>query len=1058
MRTRFLNVDYFSFSSEKTLINFFSIPVPKISNTLFDTKSQAEAENFCFDSVLDIDFEIEPFQIDKPLSLFLNEVLPHNIDDVPDRDVISSNSNSYFDEQRNSQSQDLNRFQQVSVEEKDKGNFKVIPFETPELDIVAVLKHGDDLVLPDRVLETEMTLDLSPVIPYPSTLSESTYLDLSPVIPYPCTLSESINLVEDITLDFQIDEKRSYVVEDVQDRNDPCTRNLPVQEVNDCELKVHSNLLESFGFQQRTVRDEQLLVSDGKLEHGTTIICMRQPTEVSMGGDSRRTCKHSISNCNTTKVHKIGKSVLYGDSGLCSLIDSIRIELTQFIASRELVDGRILLEDVAREASMIYCRTGSKEGYSAIIGGFEGNLTPGFIWRVNTSHYWRESNEWACIGSGRMYAEMYTSTFNPSLHKVLVDETFDKSMFTATVNDFCTGGMMTVASISETNDIQKVIYRTRTIAQLMDKYGIHFDEASWEWIQTTCSPRLKPIYLNGLGVSSSIRSCVMIGLRLDEAVLLFRDEGLRVGCHARYADGYQIMLIVNYLGLAGFGPDYLFSEIVNYIKLLIAEQKTDKKRRYLEFYASKIVSLLESHRFDRDTHPVYLVGGFDQPWQYLPSKSSLWCVTKAGCYPVDRWSHGCPYAEYTVATKFSSSLSTRDAEDVGYLALNNIYANCITIVVPQAANRKRKNSQVQQNFKKARISQKDVTKEQKTNISVARKWDTQNTGSTGNSNTVASAQGDMIEDAAVASVSQDTLLSKHHMKEDRSMSKHLLPPLHSDLKVHKPTQVKEKGVGHIHLKPLSKSDGTGDQANTAVAPGKSCCSPVSKSTETQSSYPVHERRLHIGNENTKVVNQRARASCSSDTRKKALPIAPESFRNDIQHNISGSQDHPSSLLQQKFKSSSLKCVNPRLPVSSIAPIRSNKSITSTKNDKSPSNILKRTPDNPCLKVSGPMISRKDPPHSNVPREIKSLSPRVGNPRVSINATSEIVHSFGLQKYGLSSPSLKRKNIEIQRFHIRLNVLLSHLMRAGNLPRLLKVIEILNQKVIEILFTESVCGE
>ncbi|KAI3895518.1 hypothetical protein MKW92_010194 [Papaver armeniacum] len=304
----------------------------------------------------------------------------------------------------------------------------------------------------------------------------------------------------------------------------------------------------------------------------------------------------------------------------------------------------------------------------------------------------------------------------------------------------------------------------------------------------------------------------------------------------------------------------------------------------------------------------------------------------------------------------------------------------------------------------------DITKQQKTNISVARKLDTQNTGSTGDSDTVASAQGDIVGDAAVATVSQDTLLRKHHMKEDRSVSKHLLPPMHSDPKVHKPAQVKEKGVGHMHLKPLSKSDGTGDQANSAVAPGKSC-SPNSKSTETPSSSPVHERRLHIGNENTKVVNQRARASCSSDTRRKALPIAPESVKNDIQHNISGSQDHPSSLLQQKSKSSSLKCVNPRLPVSSIAPIRSNKSITSTKNDKSRSNVLKKTPDNPCLKVSRPMTSKNDPPHSNVPREIKSLSPRVGNPRVSINATSEIVHSLGLQKYGLSSPSLKRKHIE-----------------------------------------------
>ncbi|KAI3918787.1 hypothetical protein MKX01_042107 [Papaver californicum] len=297
----------------------------------------------------------------------------------------------------------------------------------------------------------------------------------------------------------------------------------------------------------------------------------------------------------------------------------------------------------------------------------------------------------------------------------------------------------------------------------------------------------------------------------------------------------------------------------------------------------------------------------------------------------------------------------------------------------------------------------DVTKQQKINISVARKLDTQNTGSTGDSDTVASAQGDIVEDAAVASVSRDSLLSKHHMKEGRSVSKHLLPPLHSDPKVHKPAQVEEKSVGHIHLKPLRKSDGTGDQANTAVAPGKSC-SPNSKSTETPSLNPVHEGRLHTGNVNSKVVNQRVRASCSSDTRRKALPIAPESVENGIQHNISG-------LLQQKSKSSSLKCVTPRLPVSSIAPIRSNKSISSARNDKSPSNVLKKTPDNPCLKVARPMTSKNDPPHFNVPREIKPSSPRAGNPRVSINATSEIVNSLGLQKYGLSSPSLKRKKIE-----------------------------------------------
>ncbi|MCL7036669.1 hypothetical protein MKW94_000876 [Papaver nudicaule] len=313
-----------------------------------------------------------------------------------------------------------------------------------------------------------------------------------------------------------------------------------------------------------------------------------------------------------------------------------------------------------------------------------------------------------------------------------------------------------------------------------------------------------------------------------------------------------------------------------------------------------------------------------------------------------------------------------------------------------------------------RSSPRDVRGQRITNVSVARELDTQNTGNTGDSDTLAPAQSDTVEDAAVESGTQDTLPSKHHMIEDRSpvpkhsMSNHLLPPLHSDPKVHKPAQIKEKGVGNIHFKPLIRSEGIGDQANTAVTSGKSC-SPNSRSTETPGLSPLNERRLNTSNDNAKVADQRVKASCSSDTRSKDLPVAPKSVKNDIRQNISGSQDHPSSLLEQKSKYSSLRCVNPRLP--SIAPIRNNKSISSTGNDKSPSNVLKKTPDNPCSKVSRPMTSKNDPPHSNVPREIKSLSPRVGNPTVSINATSELVHSVGLQKYGLLSPSLKRKNLE-----------------------------------------------
>ncbi|KAI3974302.1 hypothetical protein MKX01_030971 [Papaver californicum] len=221
-----------------------------------------------------------------------------------------------------------------------------------------------------------------------------------------------------------------------------------------------------------------------------------------------------------------------------------------------------------------------------------------------------------------------------------------------------------------------------------------------------------------------------------------------------------------------------------------------------------------------------------------------------------------------------SSLTAENSSDAQVKSTNggeqDIGAKMVAGLEPNLVDTS-KQQKIQQNggWIGARILILDVTKQQKINISVARKLDSQNTGSTGDSDTVASAQGDIVEDAAVASVSQDALLSKHHMRESRSVSKHLLPPLHSLL-----------------------------------------CQQIT---------------YHL-------------------------------------------------LL-------------------------------------SPSNVLKKTPDNPCLKVSRPMTSKNDPLYFNVPREIKPSSPRAVNPRVSINATSEIVHSLGLQKYGLSSPSLKRKKIE-----------------------------------------------
>ncbi|OVA01482.1 hypothetical protein BVC80_7691g2 [Macleaya cordata] len=310
----------------------------------------------------------------------------------------------------------------------------------------------------------------------------------------------------------------------------------------------------------------------------------------------------------------------------------------------------------------------------------------------------------------------------------------------------------------------------------------------------------------------------------------------------------------------------------------------------------------------------------------------------------------------------------------------------------------------------------NITGLQSTNKEFGRKLENKNLVPMGDLNGGASVQGDTdFEDTSIASVSQETVRSNKLTKENsNSVSKLLLAPLHSDPKVHSLMQTKEKGIGHTHLKPVNRSDETEAQVNTASVP-KKICSLNDKRTETMCLSPVHERRqdFSAGDAQAQAGDRNVSTSKYFDRAgRKGVPITLESPKNNMEHNSSSSQVHPASLPELKTKSSALKCINPKLSVSSIAPLKNYKSISVTRNDISPPNVLKKALDNSSLKVSRAMTSKNDLPHSTAQRELKSLRPTNVNKEMHVNTAPETAYAVAAEKHGLLSPSLKRKKLEV----------------------------------------------
>lgn len=103
MRTRFLNIDYFSPSQTLEPLTFLHLPVPRLSPAPLSTFHDLVP----FVSPLNVFLPIHSFPIHSALSKFFSAVLPHHIDDAKIEDlgapVPSQSRNACFDEARLSQ-------------------------------------------------------------------------------------------------------------------------------------------------------------------------------------------------------------------------------------------------------------------------------------------------------------------------------------------------------------------------------------------------------------------------------------------------------------------------------------------------------------------------------------------------------------------------------------------------------------------------------------------------------------------------------------------------------------------------------------------------------------------------------------------------------------------------------------------------------------------------------------------------------------------------------------------------------------------------------------------
>ncbi|KAF5187427.1 Shortage in chiasmata [Thalictrum thalictroides] len=318
MRTRFLNIDYFT--SHISNLDFLRLPEPQIDSS--SPSNLLDLEKYLpFDSILNVSLDIERLPIENALSRFFSDVLPQHID-IDEKSFLDGSccdgehekfrseavetrfaENEYLgfdevldeDKHRRSRSEAFQiKFSEIedrvvcednkpeilkspgfgtsqleikrvsSNEEKNHGHFELIQFETPEVDF---LEESSNALLK---LDEQVYFEVSDIKIPPGIKDEN----LEDTIPYPCKASESVYSVEKMAMEHIMEQKCLYYVEDDSSiRENSCCSpcRFPLLEVNETGLEClrgpsaieeFNLLLEKIEFQHRTPKDT--LIHDGQ--------------------------------------------------------------------------------------------------------------------------------------------------------------------------------------------------------------------------------------------------------------------------------------------------------------------------------------------------------------------------------------------------------------------------------------------------------------------------------------------------------------------------------------------------------------------------------------------------------------------------------------------------------------------------------------------------------------------------------------------------------------------------------------------------------------------------
>ncbi|KAK9265621.1 hypothetical protein L1049_021505 [Liquidambar formosana] len=359
------------------------------------------------------------------------------------------------------------------------------------------------------------------------------------------------------------------------------------------------------------------------------------------------------------------------------------------------------------------------------------------------------------------------------------------------------------------------------------------------------------------------------------------------------------------------------------------------------------------------------------------------------------------------------------------------------------------------------------------------------------------AQGDLdLEDASITSVSRKMMTdTKADRENQNSTSKLLLAPLSSGPMVEKLTPVKEKETVSIRSKFFKRSEETECQLHQASSTGTKLILSDSKRSGTMHASPADEKREGsdaIGTQaGSKMVgNSRSHAGGLTEGEPVLLgieknakdfnnfregsnavgaqngsklvgksrqhdkevtdgePVLVGSENNIDNHNTIGFLVNPSSLSGQTTKSSTQKCVNPKLVVSSMASIQNSKIISVGGNKLTSLKVARRTSDLSSLKISRSVGGNNDPSNLTFLKEIESLRNSQQNVKVPGSPASKMLHSVGTGKQTPLTPSLKRKTFEASSADLTLNPL-KRLSESSSESR--------NKEASERVIEEQVCN-